>query len=477
MSAFSRTAVFAGCLLISLAAMAQPSKSKPAKPVAKPAVKAIDYVKMKADIRSLYRSEDYKAVITKAAQYLAKNPRDTQVTMQKSVSHVILKQYDAGFGLVKSFFTSADTAAKYLAIMAFQVPDTVLTTMGLLCADEAIKILPNGPWGYFAKAGIYSDKQQHDKALPVMDEMNKRLRNEEEEKMLGPFYAKELAMSGQPEKALASIDALNKKYPGDFDIMDVYAFVYKKNKNYDKAVEKYDEMIRLFPKEINIQLAKAKTLFDAGNTAECCAETERIIATDSMYDFLRYRYKCPAYFATPAINDIRSATWAVDFSGNNYDFVVSNIKGNTEEGMAFDWSMTSGDDMKGHITLTKEAMAGAIAQNNRFSAAMKDIVMKDQTTVWLSKAVMDDLLHKGTANMDAGYGEEVFTVVPNNAEKGWDNEALEDKVIVNGVPKYLNTIHVQNGDGTHQMWILNDAKNPLIIKMQFDWSIQLKTIE
>lgn len=476
---FVRTAATTGCLLIAFAAMAQPAKNKPVKPVAKPApaVKKIDYAKLKTDIRSLYRSEDYKAVIPKAAQYLAQNPKDTQVTMQKAVSHVILKQYDAGFSMVKNFFTPADTAAKYLAIMAFQMPDSLLTSTGLLCAEEAVKILPNGPWGYFAKAGIYSDKQDHDKALPVMEEMNKRLRNDAEEKLLAPFYAKELAMSGQYDKALASIDPLYKKYPGDFDIMDVYAYVYRRSKNYDKAVEKYDEMMKLFPDNINIGLAKARMLFDAGNTAACCAATESVIAADSMYSFLRYRYKCPAYFATPAINGIKSATWAVDFSGNNYDFSVSNIKGNTDEGMEFDWSMNSGDDMNGHITLTKEAMAGAVAQNNRFSASMKNIVLKDQTTVWVSKGVMEALLSKGAAKMDAGYGEEEYKVVPNNAEQGWDNEALEDKIVVKGEPKYLSTIHVQNSDGTHQMWILNDVKNPLIIKMQFDWGIQLKTID
>ncbi len=474
-----RLVTILGCLVFSLSLTAQPAKNKTTKPMAKAAtaVKQPDYKKMKADIRSLFRNDDYKAVIAKAAQYLAKNPADTQVTMQKAVSHVALKQYAAGFSQVKNFFKPADTAAKYLAIMAFQVPDTALLTSGILCADEAIKLVPDGPWGYFAKAGIYSDQKQHEQSLPVMEEMNKRLRNDVEQQLLSPFYAKELAFNKQHDKAVSLIDVLYKKFPGDGDIIDAYAFIYRYNKNYEKAVEKYDELLKLYPDNMDVRLAKAKMLSDGGKAAEACTETEGIIAADSMYAFLRYRYKCPAYFATPATGDIKTAVWAVDFSGNNYDFEVSNIKGNTDDGMEFDWSMSSGEDMKGHISLTKEAMATAITQNNRFSAAMKNTVMNDKTTVWVSKAVINDLLTKGTAKMDAGYGEEDFAVVPNNADAGWDEDAFEEKIIVKGVPKYVNTLHVKNTGGDHQLWILNDAQNPLIIKMQFDWGITLKSIE
>lgn len=479
MHTISRLVTLLGCLFLSLSLAAQPSKTKTAKPAVKPAtaVKKTDYTKMKADIRGLFRNEDYKAVITKATQYLAKNPGDTQVTMQKAVSHVALKQYNAGFSQVKNFFNTPDTAAKYLAIMAFQVPDSALLTSGVLCADEAIKLVPAGPWGYFAKAGIYSDQQQHDQSLPVMEEMSKRLRNDTEQQMLAPFYAKEMAFNKQHEKALALIDVLYKKFPGDGDIIDTYAFIYRYNKNYGKAVEKYNELLKLYPGNIDVRLAKAKMLSNDGKTAEACTETEGIIAADSMYEFLRYRYKCPAYFVAPAISDIKTASWAVDFSGNNYDFSVSNIKGNTADGMEFDWSMTSSDDMKGHISLTKEAMATAIAQNNRFSADMKNTVMNDKTTVWISGAVMNDLLTKAAAKMDAGYGEEIFTVVPDNADAGWDENAFEEKIMVKGALKYVNTIHVKNADGDHQLWILHDAKNPLIIKMQFDWGITLKSID
>ncbi len=144
--------------------------------------------------------------------------------------------------------------------------------------------------------------------------------------------------------------------------------------------------------------------------------------------------------------------------------------------MEFDWSMTSGQDMNGHITLTKEAISKAIIQNNRFGPDLKNAIFNDKTTVWVSSAVINDLLTTGKAKMDAGYGEEIFDLVASN-EEGRDNDAFEDKVQVNGVAKYLNTLHVKNGDASHQLWILNDPKNPLIVKMLFGWGITLKSIE
>lgn len=465
-------------VMMSFIVMAQPAKPKTTKPVAKPAtaVNKIDYAKLKAEIRSLFRDEKHAAVIAKAAQYLLKFPNDTAVTMQKAVSHVVLKQNAVGFGMVKKFFTNVDTAAKYMAIMAFSMPEDQVLTTGFVCADEAIKLVPDGPWGYFIKGGIYSDMKEHAKALPLMEEMNKKLRTDDEKKMLGSFYAKELAFNKQHDKAVAAIDELSKKFPNDEEITAVYSFVYRYNKNYDKAIAKYDELIKMAPDYINYELWKASALDAWGKSTEACAATEAIIAKDSAYAFLRYRYKCPAYFAAPALTDIKTATWAVDFNGSNYDFLVQGIKGNVADGMEFDWSMTSGADMAGHITLTKEAMSTATVQNNRFGPDMKKAVFTDKTTVWVSSAVINDLITKGIAKMDAGYGEEEFEVV-KNIEDDRDNDAFEDKVSVKGQVKYLNTLHVKNGDATHQLWILNDVENPLIVKMLFDWGITLKSIE
>ena len=78
--------------------------------------------------------------------------------------------------------------------------------------------------------------------------------------------------------------------------------------------------------------------------------------------------------------------------------------------------------------------------------------------------------------MDVGNGEEEFTVLPD-IQNDRDPDSFDDKVMVNGKEKFLNTLHVQNADGSRQLWILNDANNPMIVKMDIGFKITLKSIE
>ncbi len=469
--------VFICCIIFSISSFSQPAKSKPSKPVAKaaPSAKKTDYVKLKQEIRSLYQNEKYAAVLPKAAIYLAKFPSDTAVTLQKAASHVLLKQNKIGFDLIRNLISNSDSAAKYAAFMMYGVPEKDLQTTGMAFAEEAIKMSPGGPFGYFAKAGLLSDEGKHEAALPLMEKMYNYLRNDEEKNFLGQFFPKELAFNKQFDKALPLIETLYIKFKGDEEIINTYASILRMNKNYEKAIEKYDELLKTAD-IVDYKVKKAQTFFEWGKNTEACTVAEEIIGKDDSYEFLGFRYKCPVYFAAPSITDIKTAVWDVNFFGQNYDLKVTNPTGSTDTNFEFDWIMTSGPDMNGHIKITKEAMETATMQNNYFGAAMKDITLTDKTTIWVSKKVMTNILTNGSVKMDVGNGEEEFKTVLNTAGEK-DEEAFNEKIMFKGVLKYINTLHIKNADGTRQLWILNDTKNPLIVKMQFDWSVNLKSIE
>lgn len=465
------------CMVCSITLIAQPAKTKtPVK--AKPAVAAakIDYEKLKKDIRGLYLQEKHAEVIKKATQYLLKFPKDTQVTVQKAISHISLKQYPAGFNMIKQFYGNTDTAAKYIAYVGFSVPEDDLLSSGVACADESIKIAPAAPYGYFAKGGIYSDRGDHEKALPLLEKMNAVIRNDEEQLQFAQFYAKELAFNKQQEKALAAIDVLSKKFPADKEIGYSYASIYRLNKTYDKAVEKYDELLKAYPEDLDIITQKVVTLAVAGKQTEACTAIESLVAKEESYEFMRFRYKCPAYFAKPAMADFKTATWAVNANGSDYEFMVSNPKGTVDSDFEFDWAMTTGTEMNGHIKISKDAMEKATAQNNYFGPTLKNATLTDKTTVWVSKEVINGLVKNGSAKMDVGNGEELFTVVPDNMESR-DGESFDEKISVKGEKKFLNTLHVKNEDGSRNLWILNDAANPMIIKMDIGFTISLKSVE
>ncbi|MBS1511126.1 MAG: hypothetical protein JST86_09810 [Bacteroidetes bacterium] len=175
-----------------------------------------------------------------------------------------------------------------------------------------------------------------------------------------------------------------------------------------------------------------------------------------------------------AMADFKKATWLVTNNGDEYNFTISNPKGGMTTNFEFDWGMTNGND--GHINITKEAMESAAAQNNYFGPKLKNATLTNQTTVWVSRQVFTNLSKKGTATMDVGNGPEVFTVVKNKDDDA-ETESFKDAIKVKGTEKTLLTLHVKNEDGSHQLWILNNLQNPVIIKMDLGWTIVLKTVE
>ncbi len=466
------TIIFA--VTFTITGFAQPVKAKASKTA--PAAKKPDYAKMKQDIRNLYINEKYAGVITKAAIYLAKFPKDTAVTFQKAVSHVSLKQNKIGFNLIRNLLGNADTTAKYSSFMIFGLPKKYLQTIGLVLAEEAIKIAPNAPFGYFAKGGILSDEGKHETALPLMEKMYTNLRNDEEKLFLGQYYPSELAFNKQYDKALRLIEDLHVKFKGDEEILISYASIYKMNKQYDKAVEKYDELIKISNNNLDHHMRKAQAFFEWGKTTDACTIAQEIIAKDNSYEFLGFNYKCPAYFAEPKIADIKTAVWDVNYYGQNYDFKVLNPTGSATADFEFDWIMTSGPNVNGHIKILKTAMEKANIQNNYFGAAMKDTTFSDRTTVWVSQAVIKNVLTNGAVKINVGDGEELFTIVLNTIENT-DKEAFGDKIMFKGEYKHINTLHIKNVDGSKHLWILNDTNNPLIVKMQFEWGLSLKSID
>ena len=372
-------------------------------------------------------------------------------------------------------YNNTDTAAKYIALTGFSVPVKDILTSGITCANEAIKINPSGPYGYFVKGGIYSDSGFHEKALPLMEKMFMLCRNDEEKKTLGYFYPKELAFNKQSTKAITTVNDLYLQYPKEKEIIYSYAFIYKTNGQFDKAIEKYDELITLFPEALEFEADRITANAALGKTTEACAAAELLIAKDDRYNYMRFRYKCPEYFAAPVIKDIKTASWTVTSFGGNFNFKVINLTGNADDSLAFDWLMTSGPNMNGHITITKTALEKAQVQNNNFGPDLKNAVLTDKTTIWISKAVFNELKENGNCKMDVGNGEEIFTVIPDAINKK-DKESFNSRIKVNDNWKYLNTFHIKNADGSRHLWILNDVQNPMIVKMDIGFTLSLKSI-
>jgi Ankyrin repeats (3 copies) len=158
------------------------------------------------------------------------------------------------------------------------------------------------------------------------------------------------------------------------------------------------------------------------------------------------------------------ATYAVDFGGQQYKFIIDIIQDEPE--IVFNWKMTTANrgDKEGNISMSAEAVQSATAQYNLFENG--EIVLDDKTSVWVSRDVFKSLRSGAETTMNAMGEDKIF--VRKNIPAGTE-------VMAGG--KAISVIYAEATDGSEKFWILNNPKMPLIMKMDLGWKIGIEKIE
>lgn len=158
-------------------------------------------------------------------------------------------------------------------------------------------------------------------------------------------------------------------------------------------------------------------------------------------------------------------TYLVSANGKTYNFIIT-IK-NWDGDRVFDYEMTAPVSQTGNVTITSAAMSNASGQHNIFGGG--PISLSDKTTVWFSKMVFDGLKKDFQARISCDGGSPVTLL--NNYE---DICAVK----VDGKETRLKVIYAEEQSGKpYKYWILDDPANPLILKMDLGWTIQLTDVK
>jgi hypothetical protein len=156
----------------------------------------------------------------------------------------------------------------------------------------------------------------------------------------------------------------------------------------------------------------------------------------------------------------------VDFRGQKYQFLVE-VKKKAPE-LIFSYNLTMGGGMTGTIMMNENALTNAVNQQNYFNGTDRNL--DTETTVWVSKKVYDEIKNSGKTSMGNSQGMGAF-----KAEE-YTLEGTEDfPTTLNGEAVTLKALHVKAANG-YQYWIWDNAKDPLILKMDLGWGISLKEV-
>jgi hypothetical protein len=175
----------------------------------------------------------------------------------------------------------------------------------------------------------------------------------------------------------------------------------------------------------------------------------------SMAQELTYEWLCPG----------TGLTYQVNTHEGDYQYIVS-IK-ELYPGLSFRWDMTFPVRADGTVAISMEAMDIATTQRNSFSIFGGDLELEDETSVWVSKKVYRALKAQNPVSINSGSSDknEILIYLTNTTYQ----TQLNDSVV------QLPALYAET-DAGNKYWILDNADNPIILKMTIQFNIQLTNI-
>ncbi len=161
----------------------------------------------------------------------------------------------------------------------------------------------------------------------------------------------------------------------------------------------------------------------------------------------------------PELTTNTTATWKVEMGGDvHYDFIVKDIT-NLEGGRQFDYKMTNLQHTHGSVSISSDAMLNATILHNYFDGGL--LQLSDATSVWLSAKAFAGA-KKGKVKLLADHEVEEFELI----------EKKKMAMFVDGKQTNVTALYLVTDSGT-KLWVLDNPKNPLILKMDLGWTLTI----
>lgn len=177
----------------------------------------------------------------------------------------------------------------------------------------------------------------------------------------------------------------------------------------------------------------------------------------------------PIFNEVPKPHDGMAYDYAVNFKGDKYNFYVSNIL-LLDYYASFNYVMDNDNQTRGEVLMSEDAYANATDLYNYFSGGK--VTLDKQTSVWLSQKLFKEIKEKGKVVMSTDKSSpKTYKVV--KAKKDADKYY---KVHVNGEYRNIPCIQIVSEDGSQKLWITDNPENPIILKMDIGFSIELFSV-
>ncbi len=440
----------------------------PASNIEKKVVPAVPTKLLKKQMESAYKRKKYKLVLPIADTLLKRNPKDDNAFMKKTGSEIMLKMDKQAIDDLKKWFKNKDTAATIISAVPSQFEFYNKKRNADIYYNSAIAWSPKNGIPYLFKAAQLSDDEKPAEAF-ANAKKGFDLLNDKYRKLFVNLYA--TVLYGSDKKAEAYKILENEIAAGNttYDILKDYFALYSKDKRYQEGVDKATDYIA--KDSLGNYFGQRALLYnDMGNTEKACEDAQILKTKFDDGDYYSKLFNCPQIMADVKPVMQRTYIYEVFFNDMKYDFRVTNPKVDMDNGVSFKYKLTGDAMYDGTVNISREAIATAHDQMNKFGKDQYELTT--ETSVWISREVFNEFKTNGysSINANAWVGTKEFQLVSEkNSEDSYYPVTVDDEI------KYVKCIKVLAKDG-EELWINDDASNPIILKMKVDFSIELKQV-
>ena len=459
-------AVLSFCSTISFAqqklTIAQPPAAAPVQDVP-----IVSTKELKRQLNKNMKKKKYKVAITIADTLLKRLPKNEDIFWKRSACKIMLKMDKQVIGDIKGQYKNKDTAGSAIASIPYLFDFKSRSRTGDIYYKSAMAWAPRNGMTYMLYGFELADANKMSEALSYAQK-GYGLLTPKNKKEYSSVYAKVMFMADKKDDAYKFLEDEIAAGNTSVEVIREYFGFYTKDKRYQDGIYKATELIR--KDSISSFFAQRGMLYnEMGNSERACEDAITLRDKFESYDYWLKTFNCPQVMADVKPSMQRTYIYEVIFNGITYDFRVSNPKVDMVNGVSFKYKLTGDVGYNGTITISKEAINTAHDQMNKFGKEKYELT--DRTTVWISNEVFNELKTTGSSMINANdwVGQREFTVVSSDGVDDFYTVKVDDE------ERYIRCIKVEAKDG-EQLWINDDPKNPIILKMKVDFSIELKQI-
>lgn len=470
---YKKILVFITIFLFSTALLAQPGKK-----TAEQYHETID---------SAMGEANYEFALAQCNELLKVNPTDSIANVRKIPIFYSLHRIDDFIIQTEKVFPDNEKAAQMLASFSLEREDREDTDSAAVWRDrnivvaEALKLSSKNVFANVSKALLLSEE---DKKAESISYMNKAIDFADAESKPGMLLIKSGLYSDflYKDSAISLLQTLIKDKPEYEGAYTQLANVYRKFKMNAEALAILDEHSQKFNTQNEDRLTKYYILRDMGKKAEACSIAEELQENeDYIWDDASQKLGCAFLLAPLNKGGLSTYFYEVNPNGDKYNFTVEKPDSlNAAENFVFYWTIEKASEdnnteaSMGSVTITKAALDTAHEMLNMFENG-QNYKLTNQTSVWVSRAVFDDITKKGSTLINVDGNWRTFKLVPFDKDESY----YYGSIIYNeDYGKRLQLLHLMSDDDKHyEIWINNDRKNPMIIKMNLDFEVVLNEVK